>query len=116
MSHPCFIHLQILKQSHGTAKKILKPKEDLKFSRKQNLHSVISKENIPPAVHTDILKSKLSELENEISRFKKENTVLETLRVEKEKVLRACVSLYVCVYTSLCLCVISKLTDTPPAL
>ena len=53
---------------------------------------------MPPATHTDILKSKLSELENEISRFKKENAVLEALRIDKEKVLRACVSLFVFVY------------------
>ena len=61
-----------------------KNKENLSFPGKENAQT--GKENMPPSTHSDILKSKLAELEHEISRFKNENTVLEKLRLDKEKV------------------------------
>ena len=73
-------------QDQNTTKKIQNGKQKLNDSKKENLRQSFGKENVPPSTQSSILKSKLTELESEISRFKKENTVLETLRVEKEKV------------------------------
>lgn len=80
----------MVKPNHQVTKMTKKGQESSGFvGEKANSSSSSSnaeKENIAPSTYSDVLKSKLSELEAEISRFKSENSVLEKLRFEKEKV------------------------------
>ncbi|XP_065055458.1 centromere protein J-like isoform X2 [Rhopilema esculentum] len=58
------------------------------LSERGNTQVLNEKENSPPLTQHDLLKTKLSELDTEISRFKSENLQLEKLRIDREKELK----------------------------